>query len=260
MKNLFALIALLTLVCGPAFAQISLDDPEEKAPPTGACCVEDGTCKVTTNADCAGAWTDGGVCDPNPCPQPKKAEEKEKVEAPDEPKAEHPAKEEPKPSTPPKLKSSESARSASVNKERESAAPPQRSSVEAKPTQAAPPSTSDGEFVVKTPNFRIRWTGSEYEVTVNVSFPQGVHWDDGAGTAPFTVWLSGYECRGGGDPVFEDVDANASSVTFTVGPCDKESTLYLRCLGANGKTGWPWSYGGFNVVLPPDGQARIWKK
>lgn len=39
---------------------------------TGACCSA-GACSATTLASCAGgaaAWTSGGVCSPNPCPQP----------------------------------------------------------------------------------------------------------------------------------------------------------------------------------------------
>ena len=38
-------------------------------PPTGACCVG-GACSVTTQANCSGTWTQGGSCSPNPCPQP----------------------------------------------------------------------------------------------------------------------------------------------------------------------------------------------
>lgn len=37
-------------------------------PPTGACCMSDGTCEVTTEADCQGQYMgDGYSCDPNPC-------------------------------------------------------------------------------------------------------------------------------------------------------------------------------------------------
>lgn len=36
-----------------------------------ACCASDGTCTVTMEGECAiGAWTFGGDCNPNPCPQP----------------------------------------------------------------------------------------------------------------------------------------------------------------------------------------------
>jgi hypothetical protein len=38
--------------------------------PTGSCCGTDGSCLVTTEAACTGAWTDGGACSPNNCPQP----------------------------------------------------------------------------------------------------------------------------------------------------------------------------------------------
>jgi len=41
---------------------------------TGACCFADGTCQVTTEAECAtDLWIEGEVCDPNPCPQPNGA-------------------------------------------------------------------------------------------------------------------------------------------------------------------------------------------
>lgn len=37
------------------------------APPVyGSCCVGD-ICSITTQADCAGTWTQDGLCDPNPC-------------------------------------------------------------------------------------------------------------------------------------------------------------------------------------------------
>ena len=35
--------------------------------PTGSCCHADGTCAVTTQAECTGTWVLGGTCDPNPC-------------------------------------------------------------------------------------------------------------------------------------------------------------------------------------------------
>ncbi len=38
--------------------------------PTGACCVDSGSCSVKTQANCTGAWTQDAVCSPNPCPQP----------------------------------------------------------------------------------------------------------------------------------------------------------------------------------------------
>ncbi len=40
-------------------------------PPTGACCAEDGSCTITTEAECTGIYQgDDTICDPNPCPQP----------------------------------------------------------------------------------------------------------------------------------------------------------------------------------------------
>src|SRR5690606_20317434 len=37
--------------------------------PDGACCFPDGTCEITTEADCGGIYQgDDSVCDPNPCP------------------------------------------------------------------------------------------------------------------------------------------------------------------------------------------------
>lgn len=45
-------------------------------PPTacssaGACCAPDGTCSITSAADCDGAWQGSGTdCSPDPCPQP----------------------------------------------------------------------------------------------------------------------------------------------------------------------------------------------
>ena len=41
------------------------------AAPTGECCGLDGICNVVEEAECAtGAWSEGGTCNPNPCPQP----------------------------------------------------------------------------------------------------------------------------------------------------------------------------------------------
>ncbi|MCC6320976.1 MAG: hypothetical protein IT438_06000 [Phycisphaerales bacterium] len=40
-------------------------------PATGSCCdAGTGACIVNQQVDCLGAWTENGVCDPNPCPQP----------------------------------------------------------------------------------------------------------------------------------------------------------------------------------------------
>jgi len=39
--------------------------------PQGACCHSDGSCTLTAEAGCAGTWQGTGTtCDPNPCPQP----------------------------------------------------------------------------------------------------------------------------------------------------------------------------------------------
>jgi formylglycine-generating enzyme required for sulfatase activity len=40
------------------------------APPSGSCCMPDGSCTVTRQAACSGVWTEAGVCAPNPCPPP----------------------------------------------------------------------------------------------------------------------------------------------------------------------------------------------
>jgi hypothetical protein len=39
-------------------------------PPEGACCDGEGNCTQTIEADCSGLWSEGVECDPNPCPQP----------------------------------------------------------------------------------------------------------------------------------------------------------------------------------------------
>ena len=47
--------------------------PTAAAEPTGACCAQDGTCMVTTQANCASPSTWQGKdtsCSPNPCTQP----------------------------------------------------------------------------------------------------------------------------------------------------------------------------------------------
>jgi len=38
-------------------------------PPEGACCDGEGNCTQTIEADCSGEWSEGVECDPNPCPQ-----------------------------------------------------------------------------------------------------------------------------------------------------------------------------------------------
>jgi hypothetical protein len=45
-------------------------NPCPAPPPNGTCCLPSGTCLMTTQAACGGAWTEGGYCLPNPCPQP----------------------------------------------------------------------------------------------------------------------------------------------------------------------------------------------
>ena len=35
--------------------------------PTGSCCAGDGSCTETLQGACAGSWTNGGICNPNPC-------------------------------------------------------------------------------------------------------------------------------------------------------------------------------------------------
>ena len=44
--------------------------PNPCAQPTGSCCLPDGSCTVTVHSQCAGRWTMDGSCDPNPCAQP----------------------------------------------------------------------------------------------------------------------------------------------------------------------------------------------
>lgn len=36
-------------------------------PAEGSCCAPDGSCTVTTQANCTGTWTEAGVCVPSPC-------------------------------------------------------------------------------------------------------------------------------------------------------------------------------------------------
>jgi hypothetical protein len=48
-------------------------EPNPCPVPEGACCYPEGSCLITTQADCIppGVWQGGAtVCDPNPCPQP----------------------------------------------------------------------------------------------------------------------------------------------------------------------------------------------
>jgi hypothetical protein len=66
MHRLMILMMLVTMIsagCGKDDATMSN--------PTGACCAPAGTCTVTTQTNCIGTWTEGGVCTPNnPCTQP----------------------------------------------------------------------------------------------------------------------------------------------------------------------------------------------
>ena len=38
-------------------------------PPTGACCLLGGDCRIETEEECDGLWFAGALCTPNPCPQ-----------------------------------------------------------------------------------------------------------------------------------------------------------------------------------------------
>ena len=58
------LVAMVSAGCGGD------DKPTPPTPSTGACCLANGLCMVTTQADCAETWTAAGVCTPNPCAQP----------------------------------------------------------------------------------------------------------------------------------------------------------------------------------------------
>jgi hypothetical protein len=68
-RNKWALV-FITL-CAPLCLALSCPFFPPPMPPTGSCCAADGTCTVTTQANCPlGGWTAGGTCTPNPCPQP----------------------------------------------------------------------------------------------------------------------------------------------------------------------------------------------
>jgi hypothetical protein len=43
------------------------ESPVASLPEAGACCAPDGTCTVTTRANCTGIWTEAGACVPSPC-------------------------------------------------------------------------------------------------------------------------------------------------------------------------------------------------
>src|SRR5204863_152656 len=70
--NMFARITSIRCCCVWLVGAIALLGPAISArAQTGACCAGDGTCAVTTQAVCAGAYQgDGTGCMPNPCPQP----------------------------------------------------------------------------------------------------------------------------------------------------------------------------------------------
>jgi hypothetical protein len=56
--------------CSGAWTSGGVCNPNSCPQPTGSCCAADGTCSATTQANCSGSWTGGGVCEPNSCPQP----------------------------------------------------------------------------------------------------------------------------------------------------------------------------------------------
>ena len=56
--------------CTGAWTMGGVCDPNTCVPPDGSCCYHDGTCAVTKLADCSGTWTMDGVCDPNTCVPP----------------------------------------------------------------------------------------------------------------------------------------------------------------------------------------------
>ena len=59
---------------GPTFASFNGLDVafQPPAPTTGACCQPDGSCAVTTQANCSANWLGAGTnCSPNLCPQPQ---------------------------------------------------------------------------------------------------------------------------------------------------------------------------------------------
>jgi len=59
---------------GPRTGTITVQDQSfnitQAGAPTGRCCATNGTCSVTTSANCSGSWSSGGSCSPNPCQQP----------------------------------------------------------------------------------------------------------------------------------------------------------------------------------------------
>ena len=65
MRNLLIVAVMAAMV----FVGCEGDD-NPTAPPNGSCCAVNGTCTVTTQANCTWTWTVGGVCEPNSCVQP----------------------------------------------------------------------------------------------------------------------------------------------------------------------------------------------
>lgn len=55
--------------CAGNWTQGGVCDPNPCQQPTGSCCAEDGACTVTLQDSCAGSWTMAAACDPNPCEQ-----------------------------------------------------------------------------------------------------------------------------------------------------------------------------------------------
>ena len=66
MRKLWIVATLVASV----FAGCGGSDKPTATPTTGACCLANGLCLVTTQADCSETWTAGGACTPNPCAQP----------------------------------------------------------------------------------------------------------------------------------------------------------------------------------------------
>ena len=59
---------------GTYMGEGSICNPNPCPQPTGACCYSDGSCVMTLAVDCTGQWLGyGSVCDPNPCEQPPMA-------------------------------------------------------------------------------------------------------------------------------------------------------------------------------------------